>query len=267
MTGDIRPASPSHLPAATCHLPPPNEPETPSTTRAPKQVSPGSAQTSSRASASPSRAIGAPRTSSPPSERRGAEVVHAPAIRIAAAADDARITSDTLAIISARPDILLATTSYGIRRWFEAADAAGVGHELTETLEHSSILVRGPKARGAVRAAGLDDDGMSDEETTKSLVDYVLRDGAAGKTVAVQLHGFTDQPQLERLVAAGATVLTVAPYRWLLPEDSARVLRLVDLICAGGVDAVTFTSAPAVMALFGVADSIGRLEEPAGRVQ
>ncbi|MCI4659823.1 uroporphyrinogen-III synthase [Cryobacterium zhongshanensis] len=194
-------------------------------------------------------------------ERRGAEVVHAPAIRIAAAADDARITSDTEAIIAGRPDVLLATTSYGIRRWFEAADAAGIGHELTETLEHSSILVRGPKARGAVRAAGLDDDGMSDEETTKSLVDYVLRDGAAGKTIAVQLHGFTDQPQLERLVAAGATVLTVAPYRWLLPEDSARVLRLVDLICAGGVDAVTFTSAPAVMALFGVADSIGRLDE------
>lgn len=194
-------------------------------------------------------------------ERRGAEVLHAPAIRIAAADDDTRLALDTHAIIDAQPDVLLATTSYGIRRWFESADAAGIGPELSDTLGQTRILVRGPKARGAIRAAGLDDSGMSDEETTKSLVDLVLRDGAAGATVAVQLHGYTDEPQLDRLRAAGATVLTVAPYRWLLPEDSGRVLKLVDAVCSGSLDAVTFTSAPAVEALFGAADGVGRLEE------
>ena len=194
-------------------------------------------------------------------ERRGADVLHAPAIRIAAAADDAQLTADTVAIIEGSPDVLLATTSYGIRRWFEAADAAGLGHELTESLEHSRILVRGPKARGAIRAGGLDDAGMSDEETTSSLVDKVLEQGADGLTVAVQLHGFTDESQIERLRDAGATVLTVAPYRWLLPEDSSRVLKLVDAACTGSLDAVTFTSAPAVEALFGAADGVGRLEQ------
>ncbi|KQP55988.1 uroporphyrinogen-III synthase [Agreia sp. Leaf283] len=194
-------------------------------------------------------------------ERRGADVMHAPAIRIAASDDDAQLTADTLAIIAGRPDVLLATTSYGVRRWFEAADAAGIGHELSETLAQSRILVRGPKARGAVRAAGLDDSGMSDEETTKSLVDHVLRDGASGRVVAVQLHGFTDEGQLQRLRDSGATVLTAAPYRWSLPADSSRVLRLVDAICAGSLDAVTFTSAPAVEALFAAADGAGRLDE------
>ncbi len=193
-------------------------------------------------------------------ERRGAEVLHAPAIRIAPAADDARLTEDTAAIIEARPDVLLATTSYGIRRWLEAADAAGLGPALIETLERSRILVRGPKARGAVRAAGLDDSGMSDQETTKSLVDRVIAEGAAGTTVAVQLHGFTDKKQLDRLAAAGATVLSVAPYRWQLPEDSTRVMRLVDAICTGSVDAVTFTSAPAVDALFAMADQADKLD-------
>ena len=193
-------------------------------------------------------------------ERRGAEVVHAPAIRIAATESDAKLTLDTAAIIAAQPALLLATTSYGIRRWFEAADAAGLGSDLTDTLALSRILVRGPKARGAVRAAGLDDSGMSDQETTKSLVDKVLAEGAAGLTIAVQWHGFTDVAQLDRLRAAGATVLTVEPYRWLMPEDSSRVLRLVDAICTGSVDAVTFTSAPAVDALFNAADGAGRLE-------
>jgi len=192
-------------------------------------------------------------------ERRGAEVLHAPAIRIAASGDDTKLARDTLAIIEARPDVLLATTSYGIRRWFEAADAAGLGPALTETLADSRILVRGPKARGAVRAADLDDQGMSDRETTQSLVDLVLRDGAKGATIAVQLHGFTDQTQLARLRDAGARVLTVAPYRWLMPEDSSRVLKLVDAICTGSVDAVTFTSAPAVEALLSAADGFGQL--------
>jgi uroporphyrinogen-III synthase len=193
-------------------------------------------------------------------ERRGAEVLHAPAIRIAATESDEKLTLDTAAIIAGQPAVLLATTSYGIRRWFEAADAAGLGSELTDTLALSRILVRGPKARGAVRAAGLDDSGMSDQETTKSLVDKVLAEGAEGLTIAVQLHGFTDVAQLDRLRAAGATVLTVEPYRWLMPEDSSRVVRLVDAICTGSVDAVTFTSAPAVDALFNAADGVGRLE-------
>lgn len=193
-------------------------------------------------------------------ERRGADVLHAPAIRIAAAADDSQLTADTAAIIAGRPDVLLATTSYGVRRWFEAADAAGLGHDLTAALEHSRILVRGPKARGAIRAANLADSGVSDEETTRSLVDKVLQNDAAGLTIAVQLHGFTDEAQIDRLRDAGATVLTVAPYRWLLPEDSSRVLTLIDAACTGSLDAITFTSAPAVEALFGAADGVGRLD-------
>jgi uroporphyrinogen-III synthase len=194
-------------------------------------------------------------------ERRGADVVHAPTIRMTGVSDDSALEAETRAVIRARPHVLLATTSYGIRRWFEAADAAGVGDELTEVLGDARILVRGPKARGAIRAASLDDHGMSERETTTSLVDLVLRGDVDGLTVAVQLHGFTDPVQLARLEAAGARVLTVAPYRWTVHEDSARVLRLVEAICTGGIDAVTFTSAPAVEALFTTADADGRLED------
>ncbi|MEV7692045.1 uroporphyrinogen-III synthase [Microbacterium sp. NPDC089189] len=194
-------------------------------------------------------------------ERRGAEVVHAPTIRMTGAADDAAVVAETAAIIAARPDYLLATTSYGMRRWVESADAAGVGEDLISVLAAARILVRGPKARGAVRAIGLDDAGMSERETTTSLVDLVLRHDVRGATIAVQLHGFTDPAQLERLTAAGARVCAVAPYRWTAHEDADRVGRLIDLICSGGVDAVTFTSAPAVDALFSVADALQRLDD------
>ncbi|MCJ1701222.1 uroporphyrinogen-III synthase [Rathayibacter festucae] len=194
-------------------------------------------------------------------ERRGADVTHAPTIRMRGVDTEGVLEAETRAIVAARPDVLLATTSYGMRRWLEAADAAGLGDDLTDALSDARILVRGPKARGAVRAAGLDDHGMSERETTTSLVDLALREGAAGRTVAVQLHGFTDPAQLQRLTDAGATVLTAAPYRWSAHEDSARVLRLIEAICCGGLDAVTFTSAPAVEALFTVAEAAGRLDE------
>lgn len=193
-------------------------------------------------------------------ERRGADVTHAPTIRMRGVDTEGDLEAETRAIVAARPDVLLATTSYGIRRWLEAADAAGIGDELTEVLSEARILVRGPKARGAIRAAGLDDHGMSERETTTSLVDLVLRSGVDGQTIAVQLHGFTDPAQLARLEEAGATVLTAAPYRWTVHEDTARVVRLLDAICTGGLDAVTFTSAPAVEALFTVAEEAGVLD-------
>jgi uroporphyrinogen-III synthase len=190
-------------------------------------------------------------------ERRGAEVLHAPTLRIVPAAQDARLVEDTERIIAARPDLLLATTAYGMRGWFEAADAAGLGARLVQVLGESRILVRGPKARGALRAGGLSDSGMSAEETTASLVDQVIAEGADGRTVAVQLHGFVDEEQLDRLRAAGASVITVAPYLWTTPAEPQRVSRMLDAIAARSLDAVTFTSAPAAEALLVAAQERG----------
>jgi uroporphyrinogen-III synthase len=167
-------------------------------------------------------------------------------------------------MIAARPDVLLATTSYGIRRWFEVADADGLGDELLDALKDTTILVRGPKARGGIRAAGLNDTGMSDQETTASLVTKTLTDFSSPQTVAIQLHGYTDEHQLDRLRAAGHRVLTVAPYRWLSPDTTdPRVERLIEAIAGQQLDAVTFTSAPAVHALISTAEALGRLNEVA----
>lgn len=189
--------------------------------------------------------------------RRGAEVIHAPAVRIAPVEEDEVLLRDTRAIIDAKPDLIIITTAYGMRRWVEGAEAAGLGDELRRTLEHARIIVRGPKARGAVRAAGHDDDGIAADERTASTVGLALADGVAGRCVAVQLHGHEDVEQLERLRSAGATVHTVAPYRWVRPTDESRLGRLVAAIAAREVDVVTFTSAPAVDGLVSAAAQLG----------
>ncbi len=190
-------------------------------------------------------------------ERRGAEVLHAPALKIAPVQEDVSLIEDTRAIIAARPDLCIATTAYGMRRWCEAADTFGIGEQLLETLGATRMFVRGPKARGAVRAAGLADVGISSDETTATLVDMLLAEGVRGKTVAVQLHGYTDVRQLERLRMSGATVLTVTPYRWVKPDGADRLPRLIEAACSGNLDVLTFTSAPAVDAMWSTAHEMG----------
>ncbi|MFT3835086.1 MAG: uroporphyrinogen-III synthase [Micropruina sp.] len=191
-------------------------------------------------------------------ERRGAHVLHAPTLRMEPASDDEQVIVDTEAIIAARPDVVLATTAFGVRRWLEVADAAGLGEQLLARLATARILVRGPKARGGIRAAGLDDSGMSEEETTASLVAKVLAEHDSALTVAVQAHGYLEDAVLAPLLAAGHRVVTVSPYRWRSLDDTdARIPRLIETVCGDQLDAVTFTSAPAVDALFAAAEALG----------
>ncbi len=189
-------------------------------------------------------------------ERRGAQVLHAPALTIAPNEQDGALIIDTRELIRARPEVVLVTTGYGMRRWFEVADAAGLGAELTTVLDEARIFARGPKAHGAVRAAGLVDAQTSVLDTTASMVDAMVDAGLTGRRVAIQLHGFTDDVQLARLREISSSVLTVTPYRWTNPSTRDRLPRLIKAACQHQLEAVTFTSAPAAAATLETADRL-----------
>ncbi|MCW2811525.1 MAG: putative transcriptional regulator [Friedmanniella sp.] len=193
-------------------------------------------------------------------ERRGAHILHAPALRIAPNEQDGQLIEETRALVAAPPAVVLITTGYGMRRWFEVADAAGLGPELTAVLEQAQIFARGPKAVGAVRAAGLLDATASDLDTTASLVDKMVERGLTGREVAIQLHGYTDEVQLRRLSELSRRVLTVTPYRWIPPTGQDRLPRLIEAACEGQLDAVTFTSAPGASATLAAAAAMGLLD-------
>ena len=190
-------------------------------------------------------------------ERRGAQVVHAPALKIAPNDQDATLLDETRELIRQRPEVVLVTTGYGMRRWFEVADTAGLGAELTAVLEQAQIFARGPKAVGAVRAAGLEDAQPTDLDTTASLIDAVADRGLTGRRVAIQLHGYTDEVQLARLRRLSAEVLTVTPYRWVQPAATDRLPRLIEAATRGQLDALVFTSAPGAVATLETAAALG----------
>jgi uroporphyrinogen-III synthase len=179
-------------------------------------------------------------------ERRGAKVISAPAIRIVPLADDSELLAATRRCLEAPLDVVIATTGIGFRGWVEAADIWGLAEDLTKAIGEATILARGPKARGAIRAAGLHETWSPESESSSEVLEYLIADGdLGGKRIAVQLHGEPLPDVVQTLRLAGAEVIEVPVYRWVLPEDTTPLHRLIEAVRATAVDAVAFTSAPA----------------------
>ncbi|MZF86880.1 uroporphyrinogen-III synthase [Streptomyces sp. SID5643] len=194
-------------------------------------------------------------------QRRGAAVLHAPALRIVPLADDSELLAATKEIIEQVPDIVVATTAIGFRGWVEAADGWGLGEELLARLGGVRIMARGPKVKGAVRAAGLTEEWSPSSESMAEVLDRLLEEGVDGLRIAIQLHGEPLPGFVEALREGGAEVVGVPVYRWMPPEDIAPVDRLLDATVGRALDAVTFTSAPAAASLLSRAEERGLLDE------
>lgn len=102
--------------------------------------------------------------------RRGAEVVHAPAIRIIPLADDRELERVTRQIIASPPEVVVATTGIGFRGWLEAADGWGEAENLSAALNSARLLARGPKAKGAIRAADLREEWSPASESSAEVL-------------------------------------------------------------------------------------------------
>jgi uroporphyrinogen-III synthase len=122
-------------------------------------------------------------------ERRGAAVLHAPAIHIVPLVDDSELLAVTRTMLAEPVDIVVATTGIGFRGWLEAAEGWGIGPDLLRALGSATILTRGPKAKGAVRAAGLAESYTAPSEVSEDVLEHLLAEGVDGRRVALQLHG------------------------------------------------------------------------------
>ncbi len=65
----------------------------------------------------------------------------------------------------------------------------GAGEALLERLRGVELLARGPKVKGAVRAAGLTEEWSPSSESMAEVLDRLLEEGVEGRRVALQLHG------------------------------------------------------------------------------
>lgn len=195
-------------------------------------------------------------------ERAGATVVHGPVMVTRPVTGGEELRAATALLIAQPPDILIANTGIGMRGWLNAAEAWGCAGELHAALARARIVARGPKAAGALAGADLEVWRREESERLDALIAGLAADGqlAGGRRVAMQLYGSASEWAVEALRAAGADVVSVPVYRWSVADDTQPARRLIEMTVDGRIDAVTFTSPPAVRFCFALADEHGHAD-------
>ncbi len=190
-------------------------------------------------------------------QRRGAQVLHGPTIRTLPVGPDEELYDVTELLLMNPPDFVVANTGIGMRAWLAAADSWGFGDALTTMLKDSLVFARGPKASAAMHQSGIGVAARASSERLDELVTLLIEAGVNGRTVAFQRHGDDSPEAVGRLRTAGARIVEIPVYRWILPTDLSPAHNLIDAVLAGSVQALTFTSAPAVRNLFLIACEYG----------
>lgn len=181
---------------------------------------------------------------------RGAEVLHAPALSTFPADPEGELRRVTEELIRHRPALTILTTGAGTAAWLSAAESFGAGAELLDALRDGTVLPRGPKTVAACVQAGLDVPRRAGHERVHQVVEAARACGLAGRRVAVQLDGAETSWLVDALRAEGAEVVPVRVYRWHPSQEDEQLLKLIESVCRGTVQAVTFTSTPAVRNFF-----------------
>ncbi len=137
----------------------------------------------------------------------------------------------------------------------------GLQDALLARIGGAEILARGPKSVGALRRHGLRELWSPASEEFDDVLDHLRGRDLRGRRIVVQEHGQSLSMVGHALRRRGADVVTVSVYRVVAAEDPEPVFGLIDLVADRALDAVTFTSAPAVAAVMDAAGSVGRRDE------
>ncbi|MEU8139200.1 uroporphyrinogen-III synthase [Streptodolium elevatio] len=194
-------------------------------------------------------------------QRRGAKVIEAPTMRIVPLGDDTILRRATESCLVGPLDYVVATTGVGWRGWMSAAEGWGIGAELVKACREAVVVSRGPKATGAVRAAGLREVYSPGSEASNELLHWLLARDLRGRRIALQEHGAPLEGFAAALRERGADVIVLPVYRWGPPEDPGAVRKLVEATVRREIHALTFTSSPAIEAYLESADELGRRAE------
>lgn len=190
-------------------------------------------------------------------ENLGGIPLVAPTISVEEAVDPTTVATVRERLAAGTVEWLVFQTGIGVQGLLSAV-APEERSALIAELGRCRIAARGPKPRQALASVGLAVHLAPAEPTTAGLIAALDSVDLAGQTVVVQLTGDDNEALRTALVAKGADVIDLVLYRYGPPPEPDRVRYLIDETIAGRVDALTFTSSPAVRGLFQFAASVDR---------
>ncbi len=192
-------------------------------------------------------------------ERHGGVPYPAPVLQEVYLKDSPEVQQLVLDVCAGRIDAVTLLTGVGTQALVSTAAAMGREAEFIQALDQLTIIARSPKPARVLRQHKIHIDVMPPEPyTTADLVNSLQEWDLSGKVVALQHYGGPNRPLVQHLQDKGVEVREVTLYTWGLPEDEAPVLKMVDGLAAGNIDAIAFTSQPQVGNLLTIAAKAGK---------
>ena len=175
-------------------------------------------------------------------------------------------------------DYAVFMTGPGVYSLMSTAHSLGIDKKIIDALQYVTIVARSLKSKIALANYGIKTDMIPQENTAEGIVNLLRNLNISGKKIVVLWHGSYSSIIRERLSSANAEIFEFSTYKYSseLKETGAKILKdmgfnyvspnqekvvkLIEDIRKGVVDAITFTSPPSVRDLFSIADSQGLKE-------
>jgi uroporphyrinogen-III synthase len=142
-------------------------------------------------------------------------------------------------------DMVILLTGVGTKAMIEVLLIREEMDRIKSALDRTTLVVRGPKPKAALREFGLTPTiEVPEPNTWRDILQTLDRAKPAnGLRIAVQEYGVTNTDLIEALRGRGAQVTRVPVYRWTLPDDLTPLQRVLDAILEGSVDVLLITNA------------------------
>jgi uroporphyrinogen-III synthase len=200
---------------------------------------------------------------------QGADVLQCPMFAIHDAVDPAPVEAWIRRAIQRPFDDLVLLTGEGLRRLMKLAARIGIEKDFVTALGKTRKFARGPKPGRALREIGLDPQLTTEKPTSEGVAEMLSRVDLAGHRVALQLYPDKDHGALIGAIKAqGAEVDTVLPYVYDTKAADANIVRAIDEMAQGRIDAVALTNLGQIRRLIETARAHGwedRLREGLAR--
>ena len=193
-------------------------------------------------------------------KRHGADAFVAPSMREVPLEDNPRAFEFADQLFREEIDTIVFLTGVGARALVSTLETRFARSEILAAFDRCRIAVRGPKPAAVLHEWKLRIDLKAPEPNTwRELIQTLDGDttSLAGQTVAIQEYGQQNLELHAALRQRGASVVSVAVYRWALPEDLDPLRAAVKRVVAGEFDVLMITSAQQVRHAVTVSEQLG----------
>lgn len=185
---------------------------------------------------------------------QGADVLQCPMFAIHDAPDQAPVEAWIRRLIERPPNDLVLMTGEGLRRLLKVARRLGVEPDFIAAVGKARTFARGPKPGRALREIALQPQLTTEKPTSEGMVELLSQVDLIGHRLGLQLYPDRDHSALIAAIRAlGAEVDQVVPYAYDPQAAEANIVKAIQEMEEGRVDAIALTSSGQVRRLFDVA--------------